>query len=52
MVWVIWDTLQDYGMNEWKWMLKDLDEALDVAYSSMNSTVRGGSKTLLWLGVT
>ena len=29
---IIWDALQDYGRNEWKQTLKDLEEAMDVAY--------------------
>ena len=32
---VIWDALQDYGRIEWKWALKDLEEAPDVAYQNI-----------------
>ena len=32
---VIWDALQDYGWIEWKQTLKDLEEALDVAYQDV-----------------
>jgi hypothetical protein len=29
---IIWDALQDYGRIEWKWTLRDLEKAPDVAY--------------------
>jgi hypothetical protein len=32
---IIWDSLQDYGRIEWKWTLKDLKEAPNVAYQDI-----------------
>jgi hypothetical protein len=32
---IIWDALQNYGRIEWKWTLKDLEEAPNVAYQDI-----------------